>query len=161
MASSNSIGNNNNNNNSNKMMTMSSGGNERHSSSSRNVTTGSCSKRGIHLVAGSGLVGTRGLTAAAAECCQSDNSVVDDRSSVSPRFAGTTGDRLRSRSEESLLDPSSSMLLLSEKYHTNDRRSASSKLDDSAKLQRSTSPRPSSRSITSRYWSRQGLESPV
>jgi hypothetical protein len=125
MATSNSIGNN---NNSNKIMTMSSGGNDRHSSLSRNVSSGNCSKRGIHLVAGSGLVGTRGLTAAAAECCQSDNSVVDDRSSVSPRFAGNSGDRLRSRSEESLLDPSSSMLLLSEKYHTNDRRSASSKL---------------------------------
>jgi hypothetical protein len=135
-------------------MTVSSGG-ERHSSLSRNVSSGSTnSKRGIHFNAGNALTGNQSRSSIsggglAVEFCQSDNSVVDDRSSVSPRFSGNAGDRMRSRSEESLLEPRSSMLV-SEKYHTNDRRSTSSKLDDSVQMQRSSSPRPSSRSIGSR-----------
>ena len=125
MASSSNNSNNNNSSggggNSNKIMTMSTGGGgDRQSSMSRNVSAGCPPKRGIHHLAG-----TRSGLAAASDCCQSDNSVVDDRSSVSPRFVvgvGGGSDRLRSRSEESLLEPSSSILLLSEKYHTNDRR---------------------------------------
>ena len=46
------------------------------------------------------------------ECCQSDNSVIDDRSSerYAPRSSGANSsnvDRVRSRSEESLLEPGS------------------------------------------------------
>ena len=46
------------------------------------------------------------------ECCQSDNSVIDDRSSerFAPRSSGGNSsnvDRVRSRSEESLLEPGS------------------------------------------------------
>ena len=56
--------------------------------------------------------------------------MVEDRSAASPRFSTTGVDRMRSRSEESLLEPRSSVLigdkLLS--YHTSDRRSTSSKL---------------------------------
>ena len=155
LASSNSLGNNNNNNNSSKkLMTVSTGG-ERHSSLSRNVSGGSTnSKRGIHFNTGNAVVtGNQSRSSIsggiAVECCQSDNSAVEDRSSGSPRFSGNGGDRMRSRSEESLLEPRSS-LLVSEKYHTNDRRSTSSKLDDSANMQRSSSPRPNSRSIGSR-----------
>jgi hypothetical protein len=81
LATTNSLGNNNNNNNNNssggnkKPMTMLTGG-DRHSSLSRNMSagiTGAAAKRGLHFIAGSGLVATRGSVSgglAAGDCCQ-------------------------------------------------------------------------------------------